>query len=156
MNNVALSSDDRSVLISYENKVCIVFHQSYIFFATHYTIMPYQSPSQFWQLQVDRSNTDFILRHSYMPKESTSFASLPSIFGGEEDHLVLRAGTGHYRRVSRNLRRGLQNSRPLSNYRHNPRPRLSRNALNAPLHRLFLDRALFAFCPPKFGQESAF
>ena len=100
MNNVALSSDDRSVLISYENKVRIVFHENYIFFATHYTIMPYQSPSQFWQLQVDRSNTDFILRHSYMPKESTSFAALPSIFGGEEDHLILRAGTGQYSSLS--------------------------------------------------------
>ncbi|KAI0092759.1 hypothetical protein BDY19DRAFT_925993 [Irpex rosettiformis] len=71
MSNVTLASDDRSVLVSYENK----------------------SPSQFWQLQIDRSSTDFILRHSYMPKENTSFASLPSIFGGEHDHLVLRAGT---------------------------------------------------------------
>ncbi|KAI0773346.1 hypothetical protein BC629DRAFT_1595119 [Irpex lacteus] len=73
MSNVTLASDDRSVLVSYENR----------------------SPSQFWQLQVDKNDTsaDFVLRHSYIPKENVSFAALPSIFGGEHDHLVLRAAT---------------------------------------------------------------
>ncbi|KAI0736393.1 hypothetical protein BC629DRAFT_1600734 [Irpex lacteus] len=74
MSNVTLASDDRSVLVSYENR----------------------SPSQFWQLLPDAANTDFILRHSYLPKENVSFAALPSIFGGDHDHLVLRAAIGKY------------------------------------------------------------
>ncbi|KAI0699395.1 hypothetical protein BC835DRAFT_1412586 [Cytidiella melzeri] len=71
MSDVTLASDDRSILISYQNK----------------------APSQFWLLRVHKAGTDVALRHSYMPKEKTSFAALPSIFGGEHDHLVLRAGT---------------------------------------------------------------
>ncbi|KAI0699394.1 hypothetical protein BC835DRAFT_1412585 [Cytidiella melzeri] len=71
MSDVALSSDDKSVLVSYENK----------------------APSQLWKLAVDSAGTDLVMRHIYMPQEKTSFAALPSIFGGEHDHLVLRAGT---------------------------------------------------------------
>ncbi|KAI0736389.1 hypothetical protein BC629DRAFT_484921 [Irpex lacteus] len=74
INDVALASDDKSVLVSYANK----------------------SPSQLWQLYTNDSNVDFTLRHSYMPTDKTPFAALPSIYGGEHDHLVLRVGTvGH-------------------------------------------------------------
>ncbi|KAI0699396.1 WD40-repeat-containing domain protein [Cytidiella melzeri] len=71
MSDVTIASDHRSILISYQNK----------------------APSQLWLLMVHMGGTDIALRHSYMPKETTSFAALPSIFGGEHDHLVLRAGT---------------------------------------------------------------
>lgn len=92
VRNVTLASDDRSVLVSYENRV----GRFSVILELRDLISRILSPSQFWQLQVDKHDTsaDFVLRHSYIPKENVSFAALPSIFGGEHDHLVLRAATG--------------------------------------------------------------
>ncbi|KAI0773349.1 quinon protein alcohol dehydrogenase-like superfamily [Irpex lacteus] len=71
INDVALASDDKSILVSYANR----------------------SPSQLWQLWTNGSSVDLTLQHSYLPKDSTPFAAIPSIFGGEHDHLVLRVTT---------------------------------------------------------------
>ncbi|KAI0092758.1 WD40-repeat-containing domain protein [Irpex rosettiformis] len=71
ISSVMVASDDRSILVSYVNK----------------------SPSQVWRLTVDKTSVDFTLRHSYRTEQKTSFAALPSVFGGEHDHLVLRVAT---------------------------------------------------------------
>ncbi|PSR73648.1 hypothetical protein PHLCEN_2v10567 [Hermanssonia centrifuga] len=52
-----------------------------------------QAPSQLWELVLERNNQDLVLRHTYMPKVPTTFAGLPSIFGGSHDQLILRAST---------------------------------------------------------------
>ncbi|KAI0804617.1 hypothetical protein BC629DRAFT_1590861 [Irpex lacteus] len=69
MSDITMASDNTSLLISYENR----------------------SPSQCWLLFIHESGTRLILQHSYnVPK--SDLGALPSIFGGEYDHLVLRAG----------------------------------------------------------------
>ena len=61
-----------------------------------------QSPSQVWRLMVGAPGLmiGFTLLHSYIPQASTTFAALPSIFGGEHDEFVLRIATSkpHYDR----------------------------------------------------------
>ncbi|THG98556.1 hypothetical protein EW026_g3637 [Hermanssonia centrifuga] len=69
--DITLACDGRSALVSYENK----------------------APSQLWELVLQRNNQDLVLRHTYMPKVPTTFAGLPSIFGGSHDQLILRAST---------------------------------------------------------------
>ncbi len=55
-----------------------------------------QAPSQLWELVLQRNNQDLVLRHTYMPKVPTTFAGLPSIFGGSHDQLILRASTSAF------------------------------------------------------------
>lgn len=60
-----------------------------------------QAPPQLWKLQIDTSSArpELVLRHSFMSSSRSDFASLASIFGGENDSLVLRAETGKFPRA---------------------------------------------------------
>ncbi|GJE84620.1 WD40 repeat-like protein [Phanerochaete sordida] len=72
--DITLARDNRSVLVSYENR----------------------APPQLWGFLASttkRGNEwNLRLKHTYLPREQTSFSGLPAILGGTLDRLVLRAG----------------------------------------------------------------
>lgn len=57
----------------------------------------HQAPPQLWELHSSHKRgvpSTVILRHTYMPKVPTAFAGFPATFGGPQDELVLRVGSG--------------------------------------------------------------
>ncbi|EKM59697.1 uncharacterized protein PHACADRAFT_192071 [Phanerochaete carnosa HHB-10118-sp] len=70
-SDIAIASNDQSVLVSFEAK----------------------APPQLWKLQLENSSAPLVLRHSFVAPMRSDFAALASIFGGENDGFVLRAET---------------------------------------------------------------
>ncbi|KAF7797509.1 hypothetical protein EIP86_008709 [Pleurotus ostreatoroseus] len=73
ISSISLTFDNNYALISYENK----------------------APPQLWRLQGRwGKDAQLCLETTYMPREPTHFAALPSSLGGTKDEFVLRAAAG--------------------------------------------------------------
>lgn len=73
-SDVIIASDNRSVLVSFGP----------------------EAPPQLWKLQTEGASASLLLRHAFPSSPNSKYAALASIFGGENDSLVLRAEmTGH-------------------------------------------------------------
>ena len=84
-----IASDGQSILISFEAKVRIESLTE----GAMYANTGVQAPPELWKLEIDSVSSPLLLRHSFISTPEDQFAALASVFGGENDSLVMRAET---------------------------------------------------------------